>query len=167
MCRHGSCSFPMSQIKGECAVCHRIIRSPGDVSVRPFNQTDGDILNVLGVFNKNQLPWSDVDTEHAMARNAWVHTSVCRKTGREVRPYPLLVEKLNAIFRNRGVDPKHWLKVEEPAAATTVLSAASSVAPVSKRQRLAPNELPHGAHECEQNDLEFLSEYMIHGNDSC
>jgi hypothetical protein len=156
----------MAQIKGECAVCHRIIRSPGDVSVRPFNQTDGDILNVLGVFNKNKLPWSDVDTEHAMARSAWVHTSVCRKTGREVRPYPLLVEKLNAIFRKRGVDPKHWLKVEEPAA-VTVLSAASSVAPVSKRQRLAANELPYGAHGCEHNYPEFLFEYMIDGNDLC
>ena len=97
----------MPQDKGPCAVCPRMIRSPGAVSVRPFNQTDGDMLFLLAVENKESQPWAHQDTIDALTRQKWIHTS-CRKTSKDVRPFPNLVKKMNEIFQERGIHSSHW-----------------------------------------------------------
>jgi len=90
-----------------------MIRSPGAVSVRPFNQTDGDMLFLLAVESKNGQPWENEDTIDALSRQRWIHTS-CRKTAKDVRPFPNLVKKMNGIFKERGIHSSHWWTEEGP-----------------------------------------------------
>ena len=126
----------MSQYKDQCAVCSRGIWTQGSVSVRSFNQTDGDILEVLNIPNKSNRPWSASDTEECLVRDAWIHTSQCRRTSRDVSMFPHLVEKMNRVLRGRGIDESRLWKVK--VAKTVTLSAKSDiddpVSPASNRR---------------------------------